>query len=357
MITMTEETVQSGQSIPAIEIEGVVKKYGRRQGVTSSLEVANYLSMLRGHSRGTITALDGVNLRVEQGEVFGLLGPNGAGKTTLIKILSTLVLPDSGAVAVYGVDVIRKPRVALRRLQTVLAQSSGFEIRLSGRRNLELYAALYGIPRDAAKRRIDELIEFAGLGDRADSVFQTYSTGMARKLLVCRALLSDASLLIFDEPTSSLDPITANEFRRFIGRDLVKNGRTVFVATHNLHEAEGICDRIALIQNGKVLVVGSPAQVRRMVGDTFSIEILLGGISLVNTTQLQNGLKQVQGLVETSVRENGGGIALTIVGKKEIDYNDIFEQLLRGRLKIKSVQVNEPSLEEAFMSLLHRGPS
>lgn len=345
----------SSPVVPAIEVKSLVKTYGKKRSLTSSLEIGNFIATLRGRSDGSVVALNDVNLRVEQGEVFGLLGPNGAGKTTLIKILSTLVLPDSGSAEVYGIDVIRKPRKALRKLQTVLAQSSGFEVRLSGRRNLELYAALYGIPKNLAKRRIEELIKFTGLGDRADSVFQTYSTGMARKLLVCRALLSDASLLIFDEPTSSLDPITASEFRRFISRDLVRDGRTVFIATHNLHEAEEICDRIALIQNGKVLVVGTPAQVRGMVGDTFKMEITLGARARENFADLQSDLSSVEGVVDGLTQSNGGEVTLTIVARKGLDYNEVFERVLKSRAKVESVRVSEPSLEEAFMSLISRG--
>ena len=156
------------------------------------------------------------------GGVFGLLGPNGAGKTTLIKILSTLVLPDSGHALVGGIDVVQRPRASLRILQTVLSQNAGFEVRLSGRQNLEFYAALYGVPKDVAKEKIEELLGFTGLADRADVVFQKYSTGMARRLLVARALLSSATILVFDEPTSSLDPVSASEFRKLIKEELVR---------------------------------------------------------------------------------------------------------------------------------------
>jgi len=357
MTTVASEIQPTNPSVPAIEVKNLVKKYGMKPSLTSSLEVGNYISMLRGHSNGTITALDGASLRVEQGEVFGLLGPNGAGKTTLIKILSTLVLPDSGNAEVYGIDVVRKPRTVLRKLQTVLAQGTGFELRLSGRKNLELYAALYGIPKEIARKKIDDLIAFTRLGSRADSPFQSYSTGMARKLLVCRALLSDASLLIFDEPTSSLDPISAREFRQFISRDLVREGRSIFLATHNLHEAEEICGRIALIEKGRVLVVGTPSQVRAMVGDHISLRILLEGISDPHLRELRSSLQKVEGLTEVEMSSNGGAVVVNIVGRKGLDYNTIFGLLLETGSRVESVEANEPTLEEAFLSLVNRGQS
>jgi ABC-2 type transport system ATP-binding protein len=343
--------------VPAIETRNLVKRFGKRSSVTSAIELGGYLATLRGSFHETVTALDEVSLRVEQGEVFGLLGPNGAGKTTLIKILSTLVLPDSGNALVYGIDVATKPRAVLRKLQTVLAQSTGFELRLSGRRNLELYAALYGIPRDTSRKRIDSLIEFTKLGEWADSPFQTYSTGMARKLLVCRALLSDASLLIFDEPTSSLDPISAKEFRQFLSRDLVQEGRTIFMATHNLYEAEEICNRIALIEKGRVLVVGTPSQIRAMVANRVNLEFVLTGITDTAMRDLRERLSTIEGLVEVDARTNREGLVLSIVGGKSLDYNAIFELILKTGSRIESVEANEPSLEEAFLSLISRGQS
>ena len=342
--------------VSAIEITNLSKTYGKRPSVLSSVNLRNYVTAIRGKANGSITALDRVNLRVRQGEVFGLLGPNGAGKTTLIKILSTLVLPDSGEALVYGVDVVRKPRKALRKLQTVLAQSSGFELRLSGRRNLELYAALYGIPKEEARKKIDYLLEFTGLAARADSPFQKYSTGMARKLLVSRALLSDASLLIFDEPTSSLDPKSALDFRKFMLRGLVdKEGKTVFLATHNLQEAQQVCDRIALIQEGKIVAVGTPAQIRAQVGDRVSLSIVLGGKGDYGREELNTQLRRIDGLADLGIETLGHDLLLNVTGDKDLNYNGIFELLLRLNLKIMTLEASEPSLEEAFLSLVGAG--
>jgi ABC-2 type transport system ATP-binding protein len=345
-----------GGSHPAIRITNLVKRYGKRGSVTSSADFRSYLSMIRGKANGTTTALDDVNLMIREGEVFGLLGPNGAGKTTLIKILSGLITPDAGEVLVYGIDVAKKPRAVLRKLQTVLSQSTGFELRLSGRRNLELYAALYGIPKDEAKKRIGSILEFTGLAGRADDPFQKYSTGMARKLLVSRALLSDASLLVFDEPTSSLDPGAAMEFREFIRHDLVeKGGKTVFLATHNLHEAQMICDRIALIDGGKIIAVGTPSQVRAMVGEGVKLTFVLGNAEGSLRSDMHAGLQEVSGLLDLRTEVSGDDLILSISGRREIDYNGIFELLVGTNLKVKSVEANEPSLEEAFLSLTTRG--
>jgi len=341
---------------PAIKITHLMKRYGKRGSLTSSADVRSYVSLIRGKASGAVIALDDVNLTVREGEIFGLLGPNGAGKTTLIKILSALVTPDEGEVLVYGIDVAKKPRAVLRKLQTVLSQSTGFEMRLSGRRNLELYSALYGIPKEEARRRIDSILEFTGLAARADDVFQKYSTGMARKLLVSRALLSDASLLVFDEPTSSLDPVSAMEFREFIRHDLVeKGGKTVFLATHNLHEAQMICDRIALIERGRIITVGTPSQVRAMVGEGVKLVFVLDNVGGSPRNDLQIDLREVAGLLDLRTEISGSDLILTISGKKEIDYNGIFKLLLGTNLRVKSVEATEPSLEEAFLSLISKG--
>ena len=344
---------EAGDSHFAIKITNLVKRYGKRGVMTSGADVRRYVALVRGKSSGTTTALDNVNLSVREGEVFGLLGPNGAGKTTLIKILSTLTTPDSGEVLVYGVDVAKRPRVVMRKLQTVLSQSAGFELRLSGRRNLELYASLYGIPKEEARQRIDSILKFTGLAARADDSFQKYSTGMARKLLVSRALLSDASLLVFDEPTSSLDPGSAMEFREFIRHDLVdKRGKTVFLATHNLLEAQMICDRIALIDQGRIVAVGTPSQVRAMVGEGVKLTFVLGDLKESTRDDLQARLREVGGMLSVQTEVSGEDLRISISGSKEIDYNAIFMLLLGTNMRVRSVEASETSLEEAFLSLI-----
>ncbi|MEM1989712.1 MAG: ABC transporter ATP-binding protein [Candidatus Bathyarchaeia archaeon] len=219
----------------AIEIIDLVKRYPASIGRISGRHPhmgwqVGGIRELFSRKRNYIQALDGVNLKVYEGEVFGLLGPNGAGKTTLIKILCTLVLPDSGKAYVNGYDVVKEPEKVLRNLQAVLGDPRGFDWRLSARANLEFYAALYGLPRDYAKKRIEELLGFMGLIDRANDMYQRFSTGMARKLQLCRALLLDTPILLFDEPTAGLDPISAVEFRHLLKDKLAKSERrTIFM--------------------------------------------------------------------------------------------------------------------------------
>ena len=197
----------------AIETIGLVKRYptsARREsapfhgGFAGRGRVVSFggiLSTLRGMKGPFIEALRGVDLKIRSGEIFGVLGPNGAGKSTLIKILCTLVIHDEGEAYVHGFDVKKEPEKVLRNLQAVLPESRGFTWRLTGKQNLEFYALLYGLREKEAKERINYLLELTGLKERADDGYQRYSTGMQRKLLLCRALLRNLSLIHISEPT------------------------------------------------------------------------------------------------------------------------------------------------------------
>ena len=361
-----EGPVQSDPSSYAVYVEGLVKRYSSRAkalgapGVHSVSQISNFVSVLTGRSPRNLVALDHVSLSVSPGEVFGILGPNGAGKTTLIKILSTLVIPDEGRAYIDGVDVVRRPRAALKEIQTVLAEGVGFERRLSGRQNLEFYAELYGIPRYVAKERIASLLDMVGLTDKAGLTFNRYSTGMARKLLLCRALLSDASVLVFDEPTSGLDPTAAAEFRRmlkgFISREKHK---TVLLASHNLWEVQQICDRVGVLKQGKVVAVGSPAQISEAMEDRVTLTVFGDTESKLDTATLKASIETVAG-VRSCILQTGTsskGLSITIDATKDLDYNSMFEKLMASGLKIRSLESSQPSLEEAFIKLVGEGGS
>lgn len=205
-----------------------------------------------------VTALAGVNLEVDSGRCFCLMGPNGAGKTTLIKIFSTLVLPDSGRAFVNGFDVSKSPKEVKNSIGYALGEERSFYWRLTGRQNLEFFAALNGISWRERRDKIEEVLKLTGLKEAADLRFNTYSTGMRQMMSFARALLAEPKILFVDEPTRSLDPKSALKIRKFIREEMVdRQGRTVFWATHNLAEAQEFGHDLAIIDKGQVKTSGS----------------------------------------------------------------------------------------------------
>ena len=350
--------VESNRSdaIRVIDLRKTFKSFGSfDSNHTSSFSAASrYLGKLTGRGRGKFTALDGVNLEVREGEVFGLLGPNGAGKTTLIKTLSTLVLPDSGTALICGVDVVKNPRAALKKVQSVMAGNTGFDLRLTGKQNLEFSADLYGIPHEQAKRKIEELLQFSQLDAFGSEMLQKYSTGMTRKLLVCRALLSEAPVLLFDEPTANLDPLAASEFRNYIKNDLSRaKGRTILLATHNLWEAEQICDRIALLKKGKVILTGTPAEIREKVADGVNLSLTIGSCPSDSIEKLLRVVRNVEGVASAQMERDleGGHTRIRVEGTKDLDYNSLFRQVMSMNIQIRNLETSQLSLEQAFLKL------
>jgi len=204
------------------------------------------------------TALDGVSLDVREGEIFGLLGQNGAGKTTLFKILATLVLPDSGDVEVAGFDVVRSAPRVRDILTPVIPNERSLYWRISARENLRLYSALHGIPRKTRDEKIGELLNLVGLTEAGEKQVGLFSSGMKQRLLVARALLSRPRVLLLDEPTRSLDPVSARDFRTFIRREIAgRQGCTVLLATHDHQEVADLCTRIGILERGRLRAVGA----------------------------------------------------------------------------------------------------
>ncbi|MFQ5851442.1 MAG: ABC transporter ATP-binding protein [Candidatus Binatia bacterium] len=211
-------------------------------------------------------ALDGVDLEVSHGEVFGLLGPNGAGKTTLLKILCTLLLPTEGFAAVNGHDVVEAPRKARQEVGYCLDTERSFYYRLTGMQNLAFFATLNNLTSGEASARIAEVLEVVGLNGAGGAPFMTYSKGMQQKLGLARALLTDPSILLLDEPTKSLDPGAATEFRRLLRGDLAEDRRkTVLLVTHSLEEARECCDRLAIMDQGKIAFQGPWPEVQEFI--------------------------------------------------------------------------------------------
>ncbi|MFE7277021.1 ABC transporter ATP-binding protein [Streptomyces sp. NPDC057623] len=225
----------------------------------------------RGGSARTLTALDGLSLSVTPGTVHGLLGPNGAGKSTLCKILSTTLLPTSGTARVLGHGVTDRPREIRRSIGLVLGGDRGLYSRLSARQNLELWGALHGLHGRELRTRITDLLARVGLTERAGERVGGFSRGMKQRLHLARGLIGDARVLLLDEPTTGMDPVAADDFRDFV-RALRAEGRTVLITTHDMAQAEAICDEVTLIDRGRVLTSGDPRDLARRLSGGQRIE-------------------------------------------------------------------------------------
>jgi len=264
MIESKGSAVNGGED--ALSVNALVKDYPRPPAGWRSFFLPSW-------KQGVIRALDGISLRVRRGSVFGLLGTNGAGKTTLIKICYNLLVPTSGSVLVLGEDPLHHGRGIRSRMGMVNSEERSFYWRLSGRRNLEFFAALQGLDGDATARRIAEVGELTGISEILDVPFSDYSSGMRQKTAVARALLHDPEVLLMDEPTRSLSPDAAYPLQDFIRRELVEaRGKTVFLATQDMDEAERLCEDVALLHRGRLLYLGTLAGLmqegRRELGES-----------------------------------------------------------------------------------------
>lgn len=291
---------------------------------------------------GELTALDGFDLQVEQGSIFGLLGPNGAGKTTLIRILTTLMRQSSGEAAVEGLDIRTQGR-EVRRLIGVVPQENSLDRYLTARENLELHARLHGMEARHYRRRIDELLELMGLAARQRDFPDTFSGGMQRRLVVTRALLHDPRVLFLDEPTTGLDPQSRRAVWDYVRS--IAGSMTIFLTTHYLEEAEQLCDRIAIMDHGRLIALGSTQELKdRLSGGTaYQIEFiedaerygaLLKDMSCVREIEVTGktvcvGLERWECLSEVVTALNGA--------------------------PVRRISLRERSLEDVFISLTGKG--
>ena len=223
------------------------------------------------HPFGETVAVDGIDLDVEAGTVFGLLGPNGAGKTTTIRMITTLLPAPPGAIGVFGVDVARH-KLAVRRLIGYVPQQLSADGALTGRENVALFARLFDVPRARRRTAVDTALESVALSDVADRTASTYSGGMIRRLELAQALVSAPRLLVLDEPTNGLDPIGRASVWERINEVRAATGMTVLVTTHYMDEADAQCDRIALMHRGRIRAEGTPDELKATVGDDATLD-------------------------------------------------------------------------------------
>src|SRR5215211_6531478 len=254
----------------AIEAKQLVKKFPARPGTGDKTAAASPAPraarklFAKKEPKATFTAVNGVDLQIERGEIFGLLGPNGAGKSTTIRMLCTLTEPTSGTAQVNGFDIVKQANDVRRSLGTVLAGERSIYWKLTGRENLEYFAALYHIPAEIAKQRVDELIERMELKDRSNELVEKYSTGMRQRIAIAKALLARPPILLLDEPTLGLDPQAARRVRELIA-ELKQEGHTILLTTHYMEEADQLSDRIGIIDTGKVIALDTPEGLKRRI--------------------------------------------------------------------------------------------
>jgi len=242
------------------------------------ITVHNIKKTFHDKKRGTIAAVDGVSLEACPGEIFGLLGPNGAGKTTLVRVLATILSPTSGTAEIGGYDIVRDP-AKVRAQIGYLSGSAGLYERLSGRQLLQYFATLYGLKESTAKHRIDGLIEELDMGSYIDGRCDKYSTGQKQRVSIARAVIHDPPILFFDEPTNGLDLIAARTVIRYI-RQCRAQGKCVVFSTHIMSEVEALCDRIAIIYEGKVSGIGTMDELRERTGMHAFEDVFMGIIGL-----------------------------------------------------------------------------
>jgi ABC-2 type transport system ATP-binding protein len=255
------------------------------------------------HRFGDHFAVAGIDLSVEQGEVFGLLGPNGAGKTTTIRLLNTLLPVQEGTVKVLGHDVRRSP-MAVRRLLGYVPQQLSVEAALTGRENVSWFARLFDVPRRERKGRVDEILEVMGLADAADRLTSTYSGGMIRRLELAQALVNRPRLLVLDEPTLGLDPVARDGVWQRVQELRQATGMTVLVTTHYMEEAEMLCDRMALMHLGTIRARGTPEKLKAALGPEASLEDVFRHFTDATSegSDAKGGLREVRSTRRTARR-------------------------------------------------------
>lgn len=304
-----------------IEIKGLTKKFGE------------------------LVADDDVSFEVNEGEVFGLLGPNGAGKSTLISMITTLLTPDSGEIIINGFN-IKKQQTEIKKLLGLVPQEIALYPTLTARENLVFWGRMYRLKGKLLKDRVEDALELAGLKDRADERIEKYSGGMKRRINIAAALLHRPKILIMDEPTVGIDPQSRNHILETVLK-LNSEGMTVIYTSHYMEEVEYLCSRIAIMDHGKVIALGSKDELRKLIGDRDIINIE----SSIKDNAIADRIKSINGVDSVQLAEKGLKI---IAGEADTILARVISILDSYKCRIHGVSVTQTNLESVFLHLTGR---
>lgn len=289
-----------------------------------------------------ITAVNKISISVKPAELFGLLGPNGAGKTTLISMLSTMIEPSEGSAFVWGHDVVKEADKVRQNIGVVF-QDTTLDDRLTGRENLDLHGRLYGLDRKTRKNRIEDVLSLVELNDRADAIVKTYSGGMTRRLEIARGLMHHPHVLFLDEPTLGLDPQTRLHIWEYINKLNKEEGVTILLTTHYMDEADKLCDRIAIIDNGEIAALDTPHALKNMLGgDVITLELGdPGGVDKLCGSFLKDGFANI-------VTKKQNEVFITVNnGERQIPH--VLALASQAGVPILSVSLRKPTLDDVFI--------
>ncbi len=335
----------------AIEARQLVKKFPARVGTgdKNSTPAPKRGLFAKKEPKTVFTAVNGVDLQIERGEIFGLLGPNGAGKSTTIRMLCTLLEPTSGTAQVNGFDIVKQANDVRRSLGTVLAGERSIYWKLTGRENLEYFAALYHIPTIIAKKRVEELIERMEIKDRANELVEKYSTGMRQRIAIAKALLARPPIILLDEPTLGLDPQAARRVRELIA-ELKREGHTILLTTHYMEEADQLSDRIGIIDTGKVIALDTPEGLKRRVDQQEVIRLELTGWH----EEIAAKLRTIAGIEHITTHQRGEADLWEVnlhAQNSRTALPRIVEHISGNGTRLVNMNVVKPSLEDVFIHL------
>ena len=341
----------------AVEAKQLVKKFPARPGTgdktangdPASLSKRRRWPFAKKEPKAMFTAVDGVDLQIERGEIFGLLGPNGAGKSTTIRMLCTLLEPTSGTAHVNGFDIVKQANEVRRSLGTLLAGERSIYWKLTGRENLEYFAALYHIPATVAKQRVEELIERMELKERANELVEKYSTGMRQRVAIAKALLARPPILLLDEPTLGLDPQAARRLRELIA-ELKQEGHTILLTTHYMEEADQLSDRIGIIDQGKIIALDTPEGLKKRIDQKEIIHLEVSGWQDYMGEKLR-ALSDVQNLVARRQGEADLWEVNLQASNSRAVLPKLVENISQNGTRLVNMNIVKPSLEDVFIHL------